>query len=275
VDFCAYPDVMFLKENWEGVRGDFADYPETWLDYAEWLRAFSHSEAARRYMIDFDKYDRIELDTPGQYEMFTLWRMAEAFARCWTALGEGVDFNRPEFTECVATLAEVDWKALRYGDGDEGGADLRALVFAGVYDSLFSEDDWSAGCRTLRIRPDAPKLTRGSGCFAFVPAASTSRATAQEYLRTLVAVNRTGDEGSLPAAAGYDFVTDANTLARAAGPGFTADSIRRYREQVGDVVIPFMHDNETVIKVRDIVVQYVEGKIDKQMLAGALNGVYN
>ncbi len=187
---------------------------------------------------------------------------------------EDVDFNRPEFTECVATLAEVDWKALRYGDGDEGGGDLRALFFPGVYDPLFSENDWSAGCRTLKIRPDAPKLTRASGCFAFVPAASTSRATAQEYLKTLAALNRTAVEGSLPAAACYDFATDPEELARAAGPGFTADSIKRYREQVGDAVVPLMHDNETVVRVRDIAVEYVEGKIDAGMLCGALNGVY-
>jgi len=274
VDFYAYPDVMFLQANWEAVRGDLADYPETWLDYARWLRDFSHSEAAGRYVIDFDGYERVDLDVPGQFEMFTLWDMAEAFERCWRALGEDVDFNRPEFTECVATLAAVDWKALRYGDGDEGGEDLRALFFPGVYDPLFSENDWSAGCRTLKIRPDAPKLTRASGTFAFVPAASTSRATAQEYLKTLAALNRTGDEGSLPAAACYDFATDPETLANAAGLGFTADSIRRYREQVGDAVVPLMHDNETVRKVRDIAVEYVAGKIDAGMLCGALNGVY-
>ena len=274
VDFYAYPDVMFLQANWEAVRGDFADYPATWLDYARWLRDFSHSEAAGRYVIDFDGYERVDLDVPGQFEMFTLWDMAEAFERCWRALGEDVDFNRPEFTECVATLAAVDWKALRYGDGDEGGEDLRALFFPGVYDPLFSENDWSIGCRTLKIRPDAPKLTRASGYFAFVPAASTSRATAQEYLKTLAALNRTGDEGSLPAAACYDFATAPETLASAAGPGFTADSIRRYREQVGDAVVPLMHDDETVRKVRDIAVEYVAGKIDAGMLCGALNGVY-
>lgn len=275
VDFYAYPDVMFLKENWEAVRCDFPDYPETWLDYARWLRAFSQSEAARQYVIDFDGYERVDLDMPGQFEMLTLWNMAEAFERCWRALGEGVDFNRPEFTECVETLAEVDWQALRYGDDREGGGDLRAMMFLSTYDPLFTENDHTAGCLTLRIRSDAPKLTRASGYFAFVPAASTSRATAQEYLRTLVAVNRTAVEGSLPAAVGYDFVTDPDTLARAVGLGVTADSIRRYREQVGDAVISIMHDNETVIKVRNIVVKYVEGKIDKQMLAGALNGVYN
>lgn len=275
VDFYAYPDVMFMKENWEAVRGDFTDYPETWLDYARWLRAFSHSGAAEQYVIDFDGYERVDLDTPEQFEMLTLWDMAEAFERCWRALGEGVDFNRPEFTECVETLAEVDWQALRYGDDREGGGDLRAMMFLSTYDPLFTENDHTAGCLTLRIRSDAPKLTRASGYFAFVPAASTSRATAQEYLRTLVAVNRTAVEGSLPAAVGYDFVTDPDTLARAVGLGVTADSIRRYREQVGDAVISIMHDNETVIKVRNIVVQYVEGKIDKQMLAGALNGVYN
>ena len=274
VDFYAYPDVMFLKANWEAVRCGFEDYPATWLDYARWLRDFSRSEAAGRYVIDFDGYERVDLDAPGQFGMFTLWDMAEAFERCWRALGEDVDFNRTEFTECVATLAEVDWQALRYGDGDEGGEDLRALFFPGVYDPLFSENDWSVGCRTLKIRPDAPKLTRASGYFTFVPAASTSRATAQEYLKKLVAVNRTGDEGSLPAAACYDFTTDPEELARAAGPGFTADSIRRYREQVGDAVVPLMHDNETVRRVRDIVVEYVEGKIDAGMLCGALNGVY-
>lgn len=274
VDFYAYPDVMFLQANWEAVRGDLADYPETWLDYARWLRDFSHSEAAGRYVIDFDGYERVDLDVPGQFEMFTLWDMAEAFERCWRALGEDVDFNRPEFTECVATLAAVDWKALRYGDGNEGGEDLRALFFPGVYDPLFSENDWSIGCRTLKIRPDAPKLTRASGYFAFVPAASTSRATAQEYLRTLAALNRTGVEGSLPAAACYDFATAPETLASAAGPGFTADSIRRYREQVGDAVVPLMHDNETVVRVRDIAVEYVAGKIDAGMLCGALNKVY-
>ena len=75
-------------------------------------------------------------------------------------------------------------------------------------------------------------------------------------------------------AACYDFTTDPEALASAAGPGFTADSIRRYREQVGDAVIPLMHDNETVVKVRDIAVEYVAGKIDTGMLCGALNGVY-
>lgn len=274
VDFYAYPDVMFLKENWEAVRGDFADYPETWLDYARWLRAFSHSEAAGRYVIDFDGYERVDLDTPEQFEMLTLWDMAEAFERCWRALGEAVEFNRPEFTECVEILAEVDWRGMRYGDGDEGGADLRALFFPGVYDPLFSEDDWSDGCRTLKIRPDAPKLTRASGYFAFVPAPSTSKATAQEYLRTLAALNRTAVEGSLPAAACYDFATDPEALAKGASMGFTADSIRRYRAQVGDAVISIMHDNQTVIKVRDIAVEYVAGKIDAGMLCGALNGVY-
>jgi hypothetical protein len=189
-------------------------------------------------------------------------------------LGEAVDFNRHEFTECVATLAQVDWQAMRCGDGPEGGGDLRALAFPGVYDPLSSENDWSAGRRTLRIREGAPKLTRASGYFAFVPATSTSRATAQEYLKTLMAVNRTAVEGSLPAAACYDFATDPETLASAAGPGFTADSIRRYREQVGDAVVPLMHDNETVRKVRDIAVEYVAGKIDAGMLCGALNKVY-
>ena len=274
VDFYAYPDVMFLKTNWEAVRCGLEDYPVTWLDYARWLRDFSHSPAAGRYVIDFDGYERVDLDVPGQFEMFTLWDMAEAFERCWRALGEDIDFNRPEFTECVEILAEVDWRGMRYGDGDEGGADLRALFFPGVYDPFFSEDDWSDGCRTLKIRPDAPKLTRASGTFAFVPAPSTSKATAQEYLRTLAALNRTAVEGSLPAVACYDFATDPETLARAAGMGFTADSIRRYREQVGDAVIPLMHDNETVRKVRDIAVEYVEGKIDAGMLCGALNGVY-
>jgi hypothetical protein len=56
--------------------------------------------------------------------------------------------------------------------------------------------------------------------------------------------------------------------------GFTVDSIIRYREQVGDAVIPLRHDNETVVKARDIAVEYVEGKIDAGMLCGALNGVY-
>ena len=107
-----------------------------------------------------------------------------------------------------------------------------------------------------------------------MPAASTSKATAQAYLRTLVAVNRTGDEGSLPAAACYDFATDPEALARAAGPGFTADSIERYRERVGDAVIPLLRDNETMVKVRDMAVEYVEGKIDAGMLCGALNEVY-
>ena len=274
VDFYAYPDVMFLKTNWEAVRGSFEDYPETWLEYARWLRDFSHSEAAERYVIDFGGYERVDLDAPGQFEMLTLWDMAEAFERCWRALGEGVDFNRPEFTECLALLAEVDWRAMRYGEGDEGGGDLRALCFTNVYDPLFSEDDWSAGSCTLKIREDAPKLSRASGCFAFVPAASTSKATAQAYLRTLVAVNRTGDNGSLPAAACYDFATDPEALARAAGPGFTAGSIARYRERVGDAVIPLLRDNETMVKVRDMAVEYVEGKIDAGMLCGALNEVY-
>ena len=274
VDFYAYPDVMFLKQNWEAVRGDFTDYPETWLDYARWLRGFSRSEAAGRYVIDFEGYERVNLDVSGQFEMFTVWNMAEAFERCWRAQGEDVDFNRSEFTECLAVLAEVDWQGIRYGEGPEGGVDLRALAFPGVYNPLSSENDGSAGCRTLRIREGAPKLTRASGYFAFVPAASTSRATAQEYLKTLAAMNRTAVEGSLPAAACYDFTTDPETLARAAGMGFTTDSIRRYREQVGDAVIPFMHDNETVRKVRDIAVEYVAGKIDAGMLCGALNGVY-
>jgi hypothetical protein len=163
---------------------------------------------------------------------------------------------------------------MRYGEDPEGGAELRALAFPGVYDPLSSENDRSAGCRTLRIREGAPKLTRTSGYFAFVPAASTSRATAQEYLKTLAAMNRTPVEGSLPAAACYDFATDPETLARAAGLDYTADSIRRYREQVGDAVIPLMHDNETVVKARDIAVEYVAGKIDTGMLCGALNGVY-
>ncbi len=274
VDFYAYPDMMFVKANWEAVRGDFTDYPATWLDYARWLSDFSRSEAAGRYVIGFEGYERVDLDAPGQFEMLTLWRMAEAFERCWRALGEDVDFNRPEFTECLAVLAEVDWRAMRYGDGHEGGADLRALAFPGVYEPLSSENDGSAGYRTLRIRDGAPRLTRASGYFAFVPAASTSRATAQEYLRTLVAVNRTATDGSLPAAACYDFATDPENLAREAGMGYTADSIRRYREQVGDAVIPLMHDNETVVRARDIAAEYVAGKIDAGMLCGALNGVY-
>jgi hypothetical protein len=259
VDFYAYPDVMFLKESWEAVRGDFTDYPETWLDYARWLRAFSRSEAAGRYVIDFDGYERVDLDAPGQFEMFTVWRMAEAFERCWRALGEDVDFNRSEFTECLAVLAEVDWRGMRYGEGPEGGTDQRALAFPGVYDPLSSENGGSDGCCTLRIREGAPKLTRASGYFAFVPAASTSRATAQEYLKTLAALNQTAVEGSLPAAACYDFATDPETLARAAGLDYTADSIRRYREQVGDAVILFMQDRETVMEVTDIAVAHVKG----------------
>jgi hypothetical protein len=38
--------------------------------------------AARRYVIGFEGYERVDLNAPGQFQMFTLWNMAEAFERC-------------------------------------------------------------------------------------------------------------------------------------------------------------------------------------------------
>jgi len=273
-DFYTYPDVTFLEENWDAVRGDFADYPETWLDYAKWLRGFSHSDAAGKYTVNFDGFGRIGLDTPKQFEMYTLWDMAEAFARCWEALGEGIDFDRPEFTDCVDVLSEVDWSAMRYGEGDEDGMDRRAVMFILAYDPLSSEGDYAVVTRTLKIRPDAPTLTRASGTFAFVPAASTSRATAQEYLKALVAQNRVASEGSLSAAAAYDFATEPEALAREAGMSYTADSIRRYRARVGDVAFRAEPDVETVRAVRDAVIQYVTGQTDSRELCARLEALY-
>ena len=274
MDFYTYTDVMFLQENWEAVRGDMEDWPDTWLEYVNWLGAFSHSEAAERYAIGFDGFERIDLDVPAKFEMFTLWNMTRAFARCWTALGERVDFARAEFRECVEALGNVDWSAMRYGEDAVDGEDCRAITFVGCYDPLFSEDNWIAGCRTLKIRPDAPRISRASGCFAFMTAASTSRATAQEYLKTLVAVNRTAAEDSLSEAAAYDFTTDPALLADAAGMAYTADSVRRYRQAVGDVAFGLEGDNEDILAVRDVAARFASGKIDAQALIEALNRMY-
>ena len=87
--------------------------------------------------------------------------------------------------------------------------------------------------RLCWIREDAPKLSRASGTFVFVPAASTSRATAQEYLKTLAYVNQTNYEGSLEAVY-YDFATDPEDFASKWGGAESAEAIRQYREQVGD-----------------------------------------
>ena len=274
MDFYAYSDVTFPEKNWDVVRGDLAEPPETWLDYLGWLKEFSHSDAAGKYIIDFERLERVDLDTPEQFEMYTLWNMAGAFARCWEALGEGIDFDRPEFTDCVDALAEVDWGAIRYADNDEGGEDRRVVTFINCYDPLRSEDDWGAGCRTLKIRPDAPRISRASGTFAFVPASSTSRATAQEYLKTLVAENHAASEGNLSAAAACDFTTDPRVIAEEAGMGYTADSIGRYRAQVGDVAFRVEPDTGTILAVRDAVIQFVSGQADSRELCARLETLY-
>ena len=272
-DLYAYPDVVFLPETWVKVCGRFEDYPDTWLDYASWLAEFSHGDAAGQYPVDFERFERIDLDAPAQFEMFTLWNMAEAYARCWQAMGEPIDFTRPEFVECVEALSGVDWGALRFAE-DDGGGHGRAVTFISVYDPLFSEDDHCAGYRTLRIRPDAPRISRISGTFAFMPASCTRRATAQAYLETLATVNRTAIEGSLPEAASYDFATASETMVGEAGGSVTADSVRRYRVRVGDVAFRAEPSREGVLAVRDAAVGYVSGEATRDELLESLNEVY-
>ena len=269
-----YGDVMFLPENWEAARGSFDDYPDTWLDYARWLSEFSRSEAAGAYVISFEGVDRVALDTPQQFRLYTLWWMAESSARCWEALGEEIDFSKPEFMACLDALEGVDWRALRYDDFAAENRNIRAVQFNFTYDPLFSEDDWSAGERTLRIRDDAPRISRASGDFSFVPASSTSKATAQAYLEALVAVNHTSVEGSMSERAGYDFATDPEAIAREAGASVTPDSVRRYRERVGDVAFPAEKSTETMLAVRDALVKFVAGECEREEVLRELNAVY-
>lgn len=269
-DVFTYPDVMFMTQNWDAVRGSFGDYPATWAEYIRWLAEFSHSGAAGEYFIEFDAFERVSLGIPDQFKMYTLWTMAEAYARCWKALGEDIDFYRPEFADCVAALEDVDWSALRYGARDVDGQDRRAVCFYGDYDPYFSEEDWEAGLRTLKIRDDAPVISRASGCFAFIPAASTSKATAVEYLKTLVGWNREPGDGQLPNAVQYDFATDPEALAGLTNGACTADSIRNYRQRVGDMALRAEPDRETILATRDAVVRYVAGEDDREMLVEML-----
>ena len=90
-----------------------------------------------------------------------------------------------------------------------------------------------------------------------------------------MAANHETVDGNLSEAAAYDFTTDPQTLVAEAGMNYTADSIRRYREQVGDVAFRAEPDRETNLQIRDTAVGYVTGKIDQAQLCEALNALYN
>ena len=126
---------------------------------------------------------------------------------------------------------------------------------------------------TLRIRPDAPKLSRASGTFVFVPAASTSRATAQEYLKTLARVNHTAYDGS-PEAVYFDFATDPEDFASKWGGAESAKAIRQYREQVGDFSFCVNLTRESVGAVQDAANQYVAGQISQEEWLECLSEAY-
>ena len=259
LDVFAYLDVAFLTENWDDIRGSFEDYPDTWLEYIRWLGEYSHSAAARDYMIEFDALDGNGLSAAEAFEAYTLLSMADAYARCWKALGEAVDFSKPDFTACLEALEGVDWGALHYCDGTPAndGKEHRAVLFYAGYDPY--EDVTVVPC-TLRIREDAPKLSRASGTFVFVPAASTSRATAQEYLKTLAQVNQTNYEGSLEAVY-YDFATDPEDFASESGGVYSVEAICRYREQVGDFSFCVELTPESVVAIQEATNRYVVGQI--------------
>lgn len=255
----AYPDVAFLTENWDDIRGSFEDCPDTWLDYIRWLGEYSHSEAAGDYVIEFDALDGSGPNAAEAFEAYTLLSMADAYARCWKALGETVDFSKPEFAACLQAFEGVDWNALRYYDGEttNDGKEHRAALFYSCYDPY--KDMTVIPC-TLRIRPDAPKLSRASGTFVFIPAASTSRATAQEYLKTLAQVNQTDYEGSLEAVR-YDFATDPEDFSSESGGVYSVEAICRYREQVGDFSFCVELTPESVVAIQEATNRYVVGQI--------------
>lgn len=269
---CAYPDVSFPTENWNDIRGSFEDIPDTWLDYIRWLGEYSHSEAARDYVIEFDPLDGSDLNTAEAFEAYTLLSMADAYARCWTALGETVDFSKPEFTANLEALEGVDWDALRYHGGDTlvDGKEHRATLFYSDYEPY--EDTMVTRC-TLRIRPDAPKLSRASGTFVFIPAASTSRATAQEYLKTLAQVNQTDYEGSLEAVR-YDFATDPEDFSSESGSAYSAEAIRCYREQIGDFSFCMELTPESVVAIQEATNRYVFGQISRDEWLECLSEAY-
>ena len=269
---CAYPDVAFLTENWDDIRGSFEDCPDTWLDYIRWLGEYSHSEAAGDYVIEFDALDGSGPNAAEAFEAYTLLSMADAYARCWKALGETVDFSKPEFAACLQAFEGVDWNALRYYDGEttNDGKEHRAALFYSCYDPY--KDMTVIPC-TLRIRPDAPKLSRASGTFVFIPAASTSRATAQEYLKTLAQVNQTDYEGSLEAVR-YDFATDPEDFSSESGSAYSAEAIRCYREQIGDFSFCMELTPESVVAIQEATNRYVVGQISRDEWLECLSEAY-
>lgn len=272
LDIYAYPDVAFLTENWDDIRGSFEDCPDTWLDYIRWLGEYSHSEAAGDYVIEFDALDGSGPNAAEAFEAYTLLSMADAYARCWKALGETVDFSKPEFAACLQAFEGVDWNALRYYDGEttNDGKEHRAALFYSCYDPY--KDMTVIPC-TLRIRPDAPKLSRASGTFVFIPAASTSRATAQEYLKTLAQVNQTDYEGSLEAVR-YDFATDPEDFSSESGGVYSVEAICRYREQVGDFSFCVELTPESVAAVQDAANRYAVGQISRDEWLECLSEAY-
>ncbi|MBP3913044.1 MAG: hypothetical protein J6D14_01390, partial [Lachnospiraceae bacterium] len=206
------------------------------------------------------------------FEAYTLLSMADAYARCWKALGETVDFSKPDFTACLEALEGVDWGALHYCDGTPAndGKEHRAVLFYAGYDPY--EDVTVVPC-TLRIREDAPKLSRASGTFVFIPAASTSRATAQEYLKTLAQVNQTDYEGSLEAVR-YDFATDPEDFSSESGGVYSVEAICRYREQVGDFSFCVELTPESVAAVQDAANRYAVGQISRDEWLECLSEAY-
>lgn len=272
LDVYAYPDVAFPAENWNDIRGSFEDAPGTWPEYIRWLGEYSHSAAARDYVIEFDVFDRTEQSVAEAFEAYTLLSMTDAYARCWKALGEAVDFSKPEFTACLEALEGVDWDALRYHGRDTAidGKEHRAMLFYPDYNP--HESAVVIRC-TLRIRPDAPKLSRASGTFVFVPAASTSRATAQEYLKTLARVNHTAYDGS-PEAVYFDFATDPEDFASAWGGAYMVDAIRRFREQVGDFTFCVNLTPESVVAIQEATNRYVVGQMSQDEWLECLSEAY-
>lgn len=272
LDVYAYPDVAFPAENWNDIRGSFEDAPDTWLEYFRWLGEYSHSAAARDYVIEFDALDGSDQSMAEAFEVYTLLSMADAYARCWKALGESVDFSKPEFTACLEALEGVDWDALRYHGGDTviDGKEHRAMLFYPDYNP--HESAAVIRC-TLRIRPDTPKLSRASGTFVFVPVASTSRATAQEYLKTLARVNHTAYDGS-PEAVYFDFATDPEDFASAWGGAYMVDAIRRFREQVGDFTFCVNLTLESVVAIQEATNRYVVGQMSQDEWLECLSEAY-
>ena len=254
----AYSDIFISPQLWSASGRSDADLPETWLELVELLAEISHSEEAAKYWI---YTSGIYFERPPMQDLISY--MTQGFARCWAAQGAAPDFGGADFRTALDAVRSIDFDALRFAtDEERSQGNVMIFLSGGDYDPSF----FSEGGRTLKIRREDKKVSRGSGHIGRINPESDAVDAAYCYMRWEL----TGDSYIFERLR-YDFATPAEELAELSGED--ASVIERYREQVGDIFMNIW-GTEEYDKMAAAFTAYARGEIDFGTLAANLNEIY-